>query len=290
MLTLAANGININPLKQNNFTGIQIMNNLFLHCGANRVDEFDNTMTMHPESMGTQHAPIAHSTFLDVVKTSLDEHSLSVTDQAFGTLADGSRFFGLLEVAKKGESYIRTDETEIANVPRDRFSTMIGLRASHDKSISAGLIAGSRVFVCDNLAFSGEVKIATKQTTKLLDRLPELVYSAVGKISLQSVKQADRVQAYQEKELSNKVADAAMTQLVRIGAINPSQIGAVIDQWDTPRFEQFAERRDVWRLYNAVTECYKPASETSNTTLVQMTPRSIKLTGFMDTLSNLEPA
>ncbi len=35
-----------------------------------------------------------------------------------------------------------------------RFS--IGIRNSHDKSIRLGLTAGLRVFVCSNMAFSGE--------------------------------------------------------------------------------------------------------------------------------------
>jgi hypothetical protein len=35
-----------------------------------------------------------------------------------------------------------------------RFS--IGIRNSHDKSIRLGLTAGLRVFVCSNMAFSGD--------------------------------------------------------------------------------------------------------------------------------------
>lgn len=264
------------------------MNNLFLHCGANRVDEYDETMIMTPPKLGERHHPISHITLLDQVKGAMIEHDLEITDQAFATMKDGSRFFGLLEVSEKGESYTRTSDANIAEVPRDRFSTMIGLRASHDQSISAGLIAGSRVFVCDNLAFSGEVSIQTKQTTRLMERLPELVYGAVGQVRQQSVKQADRVAAYQKKELTNSTADAAITQLVRIGAVLPSQVGAVIEQWDTPVHEQFAEARDVWRLFNAVTEVYKPKNDKATNGLVTMTPRSITLTGFMDALANVD--
>ncbi|MBZ5492139.1 MAG: hypothetical protein LAO76_14505 [Acidobacteriia bacterium] len=36
----------------------------------------------------------------------------------------------------------------------NRFS--IGIRDSHDKSIRLGLTAGLRVFVCSNMAFSGD--------------------------------------------------------------------------------------------------------------------------------------
>jgi hypothetical protein len=41
----------------------------------------------------------------------------------------------------------------------NRFS--IGIRNSHDKSLRLGLTAGLRVFVCSNMAFSGEFSPAT---------------------------------------------------------------------------------------------------------------------------------
>nr|MBS0019438.1 hypothetical protein [Gammaproteobacteria bacterium] len=49
---------------------------------------------------------------------------------------------------------------------------MVGLRGSYDQTLPRGLAVGSRVFVCDNLAFSGEVTIKTKQTTFIGQRLP----------------------------------------------------------------------------------------------------------------------
>ena len=59
---------------------------------------------------------------------------------------------------------------------------MLGLRNSHDKTFPAGIVAGSAVFICDNLAFSGEVKLARKHTTHITRDLPRLVQSAVGQL------------------------------------------------------------------------------------------------------------
>ena len=41
---------------------------------------------------------------------------------------------------------------------------VVGVRNSHDKSFPAGLVIGASIFVCDNLSFSGEVKLARKHT------------------------------------------------------------------------------------------------------------------------------
>lgn len=59
---------------------------------------------------------------------------------------------------------------------------ILGLRNSHDKTFPAGIIAGLSVFICDNLGFSGEVKLARKHTTHIIRDLPRLVQSAVGKL------------------------------------------------------------------------------------------------------------
>jgi len=59
---------------------------------------------------------------------------------------------------------------------------VLGLRNSHDKTFPAGITAGASVSVCDNLSFSGEVKLARKHTTHITRDLPRLVQSAVGKL------------------------------------------------------------------------------------------------------------
>ena len=66
-------------------------------------------------------------------------------------------------------------------VPGD-YNTVIGLRNSHDKVISAGVACGSGVFVCDNLCFSGEVKLARKHTANILTDLPHLVRGIVENV------------------------------------------------------------------------------------------------------------
>jgi hypothetical protein len=45
-----------------------------------------------------------------------------------------------------------------------RFS--IGIRNSHDKSLRLGLTVGLRVFVCSNMAFSGEYTLVLAKHSK----------------------------------------------------------------------------------------------------------------------------
>jgi hypothetical protein len=71
---------------------------------------------------------------------------MTVVNEAHGLTKDGNRYFGLIQVANGHNA--------------DDFGLVIGLRNSHDKMIPAGLVLGASVFVCDNLSFSGEVRLA----------------------------------------------------------------------------------------------------------------------------------
>ncbi len=266
--------------------------NLTLHCGASLVEKTDERLYRTPESLGPNHSPIPHLTLIDSVIEALDAHNMTVVDEAYATVKNGQRLFGIIEVAYGGshahadaanDTFARGDYT----FARGDYSTMFGLIASHDMSLAARLLNGKRVWICDNTSYSGEVTLATKQTTHLMDRLPTMVNDAVSKVKTLVVADQRRVQAYQDTEITGSVADAAITQLVRIGAIMPTMAKRVIEQWDNPRFEQFAERSDVWRLHNAVTEVYKPTVGGKPTQMFNTAGRSIKLTQLCDELASV---
>src|SRR5205823_12089518 len=110
--------------------------------------------------------PIAHHRLLTGVQEALSRSGLHVVTEAHGLAKDGNRYFGLLQVANGSN-------------PAD-FDLVVGVRNSHDKSFPAALVLGASVFVCDNLSFSGEVKLARKHTAHIERDLPQLVDRAVG--------------------------------------------------------------------------------------------------------------
>lgn len=242
--------------------------NLMLHCGAELTEKFDPRIINTPQSIGPRHAPFAYADMIDGTINAFSALGMSVKQEAYGTLKDGSRFFGMMELASNAEDY----------------SIVVGLRASQDQSIAAGLAAGAGVFVCDNLSFSGEVTVGTRQTTNVMDRLPELIYSAANSTKRLIQHQHDRVESYKQIALPARVGDAAITELVRRGAVNPSQVGRLIEEFDAPSHEEFLEP-NIWRLHNAVTEVYKPTN--GHTNMAILPKRSTLLTEFCDQLAGL---
>jgi len=67
-------------------------------------------------------------------------------------------------------------------MPKNGHGWAVGLRNSHDKTFPAGLVAGTRVFVCDILAFSGLIQIRRKHTRFAARDLRQLTARAVGQI------------------------------------------------------------------------------------------------------------
>ena len=233
--------------------------------------------------MGARHHPYPYINFVDQVTDGLNTVGLQVVEEQFGALKDGARFFGLMEVRPIVED-------------KDRdFGLIVGLRGSHDQTFPRGLVAGSRVFVCDNLAFSGEIRVTTRQTTNIERRMPGLVLNAVRDLAGTFRVQDARFEAYRGMQLKPRWGDAAITEMVRRQIINPSQIGRVIEQWDEPAHEEHAEDgNSVWRLHNAVTEALKVPMGQDGLPTRAAAPmameRTIGLTRFMDEIVGFEPA
>jgi hypothetical protein len=251
---------------------------LLLHCGSNPISRQELGEIPTPPPLGARHHPYPYLDFVNQVEDGLRTVGLQIVEEQFGAPKDGARFFGLLEVEP-----IRKD--------RDRdFGMIVGLRGSHDQSFPRGMVAGSRVFVCDNLCFSGEVKVSTRQTTYIERRMPGLVLNAVRDLAGTFRIQDERFDAYKQMELKPRWGDAAITELVRRQIVTPSQVGRVIQEWDTPSHEEHLEHgRTAWTFHNAVTEALKtPLGEdglpTRAAAPVAMT-RTVGLTRFLDEIA-----
>jgi len=141
--------------------------NLLLHCGAHAVDRVIISAITTPQATATW-TPLPHMALIEEVEQALNSNGLSVMNQAHSLTHDGLRYFGLMEIQN-------------GVIHRD-YAWVLGLRNSHDKSFPAGIVAGANVFICDNLSFSGEIKIARKHTRFILRDLPFLTQQAIGRL------------------------------------------------------------------------------------------------------------
>ncbi len=195
---------------------------------------------------GTQtHVPVAHSTLLDLVDKELNNQGIDIVESEFVLDNDSNRLFGL---------YALHSEDGLQH-------SMLGLRNSHDMSVSAGIITGQRVFVCSNLMFDGEVKLGHRHTQNITSKLPSMIEDAVSRAINITSFQKDRLDKYRTTKLSNNQSENLIIQMWRRGAIPSSAISKIVREFEEPSHKEFLEDgKSLWRLQNAATEVLRPKS------------------------------
>jgi hypothetical protein len=260
---------------------------LHLDSGGQTANEGDVRAVATPGPTDT-HFPIPHETLLDEARRLVASHDLTIVNEGHALAHKGDRYFGLMEVAPAAPSLARalaiTDgASHTDGLIKPDFATIIGLRNSHDKAFSAGLCVGSQVFVCDNLAFSGEVTMRRKHSRHILRDLPALLEAAMGKLMGMRAHQDLRIQAYKDTEIDNRTAHDLMVRGMRAGVVPSSKLTKVVDEWERPSHEDF-EARTTWSLFNAFTEVLKSRGQ------IWDKPRFTQaLHGLMDSASGVAP-
>ena len=98
--------------------------------------------------------PIPHLQFVSRLASALKLRGYEIEREAFALSKDGLKMFGLIDL--KGDQ-------------GGEMGRAIGFRNSNDKSVAIRAYAGSRVFICDNLALSGQSVIMARKHTSRLD-------------------------------------------------------------------------------------------------------------------------
>ena len=195
--------------------------------------------------------PVAHTDVVRSVEGAMSELGYTRTSRSLGLARDGQQMFGVMRFALPspypGIALPETHANDIAIVCRN----------STDKSISIALAGGAGVFVCDNLAVGGEIKRLRKHTPRVLDDLTaiarEVCEQATHSHRAINGDFADMV----EVELTDKWAYRLLGEAIGTGAITSTALNVALREWDRPRHDEWAERKDAWRLYAGMTEGLK---------------------------------
>ena len=208
-----------------------------------------HSASLAPKWTGPQHPdrptwyPLPHRDLVAEVEWQLESAGFQITGSAHALSHEGSRYFGVLQ--------IRTPDLR----ERD-YGWVVGLRNSHDKSLPAGLVAGSHVLCCDNLAFAGEIKVSRKHTKFAVRDLRHLTSRAVGQLEDRFRGLDERIACYRAWPINDAQAHDLIIRAVDCRAITVSQVPDVVREWREPSYDDFRPR-SLWSLFNAVTEVHK---------------------------------
>lgn len=213
---------------------------LILHKGARQVEREELDAVEAPPPTETWF-PLRHSQVLSTVERTLGDAGFTITRSQLGLSQDNARFFGTLDLG--------TPITE-------GVSLTVGVRNSTDKTFPIGLCAGSRVFVCDNLAFSAEIYVAKKHTRFGEARFNEGISTAVRTLTSYREVEAKRIEVYREAPLTETDAAACLLHGFEEGILSTRTLPVAIEEWRKPSQQDF-EPRTAWSLFNAITAALK---------------------------------
>lgn len=214
-----------------------------IHAGGRTVEREEVGAVLTPDRTRS-HVPIPHLELVESVETALKVANIRVIGEHHALSKDDNRYFGMLKVERP--------DIPSAEVGGTTYNWVVGIRNSHDKSLASGIVAGTQIFVCDNLAFNGDIKLSRKHTAGIAQDLPGLVSRAVQRLDEKWGSFEKLVYAMQEYSVSDLAAHDIIIRAYDHGAIPNADIRKVLDEWRVPTFEEF-KPRNLWSLFNAFT-------------------------------------
>ena len=217
------------------------MQNLLLHCGADKVRRSD--LMQIPMPMQTRsYKPVSHVHIAELIADEAYNRNYSIASEEYGLSKDGQKMFGLFKFHHN-------------NHPEH--TRCLGFRNSYDKTLAVGLTVGLSVLVCDNLCFGGETTINRKHTSGI--EIEELIPEAFNSLSGQFQRLEENVEKLKYEYMPTSSAKLKIVKAAEIKAIPSCDILPVLEEYKQPRHEEFSTRNS-WSLYNAFTEIAKKYS------------------------------
>jgi len=184
--------------------------------------------------------PIPHFEFVESLDRVLHAFQITIREEHFALRRDGSVLFGVLELAY-GESQDGT--------------AALGLRTANDKSMSIQICAGLAVFVCDNLAFRGDlIALRRKHTSGL--KLREELATAVLRFQEHFGRLVAEIATLKARELRDMEAKAMMHDVFAKGLMPVRLLPGASEAYFEPKLAEF-EPRTMWSLHNSLTAVAK---------------------------------
>jgi len=179
---------------------------LIAHKDTMRCSEADVLAVPEPKFTETWR-PIGHRRIVHALEDATQEIGLEVRKREYSLNTSGTRCFGVWDLSEGS----------------DKACWSLGFRNAIDKSMALGMCGGRRVFVCDNLALSGEFLTFHKHTAGLTQvRLIELTMKAVEGVIPHMEQLEYRHESFKRMFVWDKDLSWIIVQCLEEGVFSPS--------------------------------------------------------------------
>lgn len=207
--------------------------------GSNKVTEAE--VILAPQVPFTRtFRPVHHKEVIAAIRTGISAVGLEVVKSEYVLAGNGMKMFGVWDLS----------------TGNDELCWSVGIRNSMDKSMALGITAGTRVFVCENLAFDGEFIELRRHTKGLtLDELEFMAYRAIRNV----VGRLAAFQAWHEglknHALSEDDAKIMLVELVAQSVFPVSKFPLFHDLYFGGAYGQ-----TIWGFHEAATDVLRDAN------------------------------
>lgn len=235
-----------------------------------------------PEKTRT-YSPVGNEDLWKMLQQTAQERGLELGMPNMGVAHKGQRLFGSVEITNQ-------DHLE------DEVRLMLGFRNSYDRTMSVGICFGSRVFVCENMCFTGYTsdneeavgQVHHRHQMDVMDGLQERLNDAMDKFEVFKSYQNDFYNRLKEHKLSDAMAHDLIINSVRAGAITAKDCFPIAEDWkfqaegptnqaEQDRYHPEFAPRNAWSLFNCYTEKAKSFQKRNP---LEANLRSIKMSKF----------
>jgi hypothetical protein len=211
--------------------------------GDRHVSRFELATLPTPKATATWY-PTPHSDVAHAAVSTLQDAGYSIRSERWTLSKGDSRLFGVIDLSLPLSRW---------DSPGRGASVSLGIRNGLDRRISHGVCAGSKVFVCSNLAFSGDIVFRRKHTRHGLSDFRGQISEAIERLPAYQSAESARIESWMNYELSTEQADALTLALFESGTIGLRQFKPVMEELRNPTFDDFAGKLTVWSLFNRIT-------------------------------------
>jgi len=201
---------------------------LVAHSGATYIDHEGLRALETPPGTDTW-TPNPHYDLVVALEGQLKARGINIVKEQFAVQA--AKLFGVIDTV-----YQVTEEGGAAT----------GIRTANDKSLALQLVIGYRVFICDNMAFHGDLIALKRKHTANLDLHTEFA-TGIGRYVQGYQKLHENIDWWKEWTVSKErgkqlIYDIFSQKIVPVRLFHP-----------TVRVWEAAEDKTMWRLHNCMT-------------------------------------
>jgi hypothetical protein len=214
---------------------------LLVHKGGRIVTRDDLALVPVPEATDS-YLPVPHNQLADSLSVIGQDilTGFALAKEQYALARDGAQMFGVL--------VFQNNNTEIG--------LSIGFRNSYDKSMAVGIAIGANVFVCDNLALTGDITVMKKHTVNVWKSLEDTAISTLYRSTRNFEQIVMDAELLKQQAVGNSEAFKMLGLLFGHGVLSPRQLPVVKAEWLNPSYPEF-KARNMWSFYNACTESLK---------------------------------